>query len=163
MGHRFGNAGDGVREAHRPDELTRAQSGELISEAEAEREGGIDHRVVSRWRNGLADERTYRERMYGRAYAAGMGLDRKTAKTWVRSAKAGRALPNGDCTLIHGDIADVEARWKLGQLLAKVEKDKGGRPATNSSRAEKSFFGAFLKEIGLDKSPRQLAKPADIA
>ena len=45
-----------------------------------------------------------------------------------------------------------EARWKLGRLLAKVERDKGGRPLKNSSRAGKSFFAAYLKEIGLDKN-----------
>jgi hypothetical protein len=30
--------------------------------------------------------------------------------------------------------ARFEARWRLGQLLGKVERDKGGRPGKNSSR-----------------------------
>jgi N6-adenosine-specific RNA methylase IME4 len=45
-----------------------------------------------------------------------------------------------------------EARWKLGQLLAKLEKDKGGRPGKNSSQAGKSLFAAYLKQIGLNKN-----------
>jgi hypothetical protein len=46
-----------VRDAHRPGgELTSAQERELISQADAEQDTGIDIRVVSRWRNGLAHE-----------------------------------------------------------------------------------------------------------
>ena len=43
------------------------------------------------------------------------------------------------------------ARWKLGQLLAKVEREKGGRPSENSSRPE-TGFRSYLKQIGVDKS-----------
>jgi hypothetical protein len=30
-----------------------------------------------------------------------------------------------------------ETRWRLGQLLAKIEREKGGRPRKNSSRVER--------------------------
>ena len=43
-------------------------TGRIISEFAAERDTGIDHRVVSRWRKGLADVDAYRLRMYGAAY-----------------------------------------------------------------------------------------------
>ena len=42
-----------------------AERGQLLPEVQAERDTGIGKRVVSRWRNGLADESAYRERMYG--------------------------------------------------------------------------------------------------
>jgi N6-adenosine-specific RNA methylase IME4 len=46
-----------------------------------------------------------------------------------------------------------EARWKLGQLLAKMEKRQGERTDLTLSRTEtKSGFRAYLKEIGLNKS-----------
>jgi N6-adenosine-specific RNA methylase IME4 len=44
-----------------------------------------------------------------------------------------------------------EARWRLGQMLAKIEKQRGGR-GQNSSQAGKSFFGNWLKDVGLDKN-----------
>jgi hypothetical protein len=44
-----------------------------------------------------------------------------------------------------------EARWKLGLLLAKIERSKGGRPLENSSRTE-TGIRAHLRQIGLDKS-----------
>jgi 16S rRNA G966 N2-methylase RsmD len=96
-----------VRDAGQP-EKNCITTDTILSADEAARETGISKLVVSRWRNGLADESAYRERMYGRAYAAGMGLDRKAAKAWMRGSKAARALPQGDCTLICADIADVE-------------------------------------------------------
>jgi hypothetical protein len=44
-----------------------------------------------------------------------------------------------------------EARWKLGQLLAKVERDReGGRPSEN--RPGSGQFRAYLREIGLNKN-----------
>lgn len=44
-----------------------------------------------------------------------------------------------------------EARWKLGQMLAQVEKKPGARIDT-SSRAGKRYFMAYLREIELDKN-----------
>ena len=44
-----------------------------------------------------------------------------------------------------------EPRWKLGQLLAKVERQQGARTDKTSSRAG-TKFRAYLKEIGLDKN-----------
>jgi len=41
-------------------------TGRIISESAAERDTGIDHRVVSRWRKGLADVDAYRLRMTAR-------------------------------------------------------------------------------------------------
>jgi N6-adenosine-specific RNA methylase IME4 len=44
-----------------------------------------------------------------------------------------------------------EARWKLGQLLAKIERDReGGRPSEN--RPGSGQFRAYLREIGLNKN-----------
>jgi hypothetical protein len=43
-----------------------------------------------------------------------------------------------------------EARWKLGQLLAQVERQGAGR--LNASRAGTHSFLAYLKEIGLNKN-----------
>jgi len=87
----------------------------LISYEEAEAETSIDHRVVSRWRKGLSDVDAYRLRMYGRAYAAAMGLDQKTAKTWRQSA-ASRTLPS-DCRLICADVATVEIEPQSVDLI----------------------------------------------
>lgn len=43
-----------------------------------------------------------------------------------------------------------EARWKLGQLLAKMEKQQGSRTDLTLSRAgTKSGFRAYLEQIGL--------------
>jgi hypothetical protein len=42
--------------------------------------------------------------------------------------------------------------WKLGQLLAKVERGRAGRPVENSSRAGKNYFVDYLKDIGLNKN-----------
>jgi hypothetical protein len=42
--------------------------------------------------------------------------------------------------------------WKLGQLLAKVERGRVGRPVENSSRAGKNYFVDYLKDIGLNKN-----------
>jgi len=94
-----------------------SHNADTLSVEQAEKDTGIGKRVVSRWRNGLADESAYRERMYGRAYAAGMGLDRKAAKTWMRGSKAGRALPDGDYTLICADVAEVEIETGAVDLI----------------------------------------------
>ena len=56
-----------------------------------------------------------------------------------------------------------EARWRLGQLLAKIER-RAGR--FNLSRTETNSFRAYLKQLGLDKSranecQRIAAIPAD--
>jgi N6-adenosine-specific RNA methylase IME4 len=49
------------------------------------------------------------------------------------------------------------ARWKLGQALKKVERDKGGRPGKNLSQAATGFRD-FLKTIRLDKDDAQRAQ-----
>lgn len=50
--------------------------------------------------------------------------------------------------------ARFEARWKLGQLLAKVERDRPGPRRRDSSRAENQLpkKANVLKDIGLDKT-----------
>jgi N6-adenosine-specific RNA methylase IME4 len=45
-----------------------------------------------------------------------------------------------------------EARWKIGQLLAKIEKRQGARTDLTSSRSGNKLFEAYLKEIGLNKN-----------
>lgn len=47
--------------------------------------------------------------------------------------------------------ARFEARWKLGQLLGKIERDHGPGRGKKISRAGKSFL-AYLIEIGLNKN-----------
>jgi N6-adenosine-specific RNA methylase IME4 len=46
--------------------------------------------------------------------------------------------------------ARFHARWKLGNLLAKIERSKGGRPAKNSSGVP-TGFRAYLRDIGISK------------
>ena len=79
-----------VQDAHRPNNCPLDAT--VISATDAVRETGIGKRVVSRWRKGLQDEEAYHRQIYDRAYAAGMGLDRKVSKAWRREAAA-RELP----------------------------------------------------------------------
>jgi hypothetical protein len=65
-----------VRQAGRKWPNSRT-TGRIISESAAERDTGIDHRVVSRWRKGLADVDAYRLRMYGAAYRSALGMFRR--------------------------------------------------------------------------------------
>jgi DNA modification methylase len=100
-----------VRDAGQPEKNCPPEETILSADA-AEKETGIGKKVVSRWRKSLADEDAYRARIYGRAYAIGMGLAKKEAKQAVKEARAAaakeaRQLPD-KAELICADIADVE-------------------------------------------------------
>jgi N6-adenosine-specific RNA methylase IME4 len=45
----------------------------------------------------------------------------------------------------------MRARWKLGQLLAKIERNHGPGRGKKISRTEKSFM-TYISDLGLDKS-----------
>ena len=48
--------------------------------------------------------------------------------------------------------ARFEARWRLGQLLAKVERGTPGPKREKDMSRAGTYFRAYLKEIGLDKN-----------
>lgn len=53
--------------------------------------------------------------------------------------------------------ARFEARWKLGRLLAKIERAPAGRRAKNMSQSG-THFRSYLKEINLDKNRAEEAQ-----
>ena len=65
-------------------------------------------------------------------------------------ARQGEAslLPGANCPSRTNEVR-FEARWKLGSLLAKVERGAG---EPKSSRAGTIGFRAYLREIGLGKN-----------
>jgi N6-adenosine-specific RNA methylase IME4 len=44
------------------------------------------------------------------------------------------------------------ARWKLGKLLAQIERGKAGRKGKKNVSVSQTYFRALLKELALDKS-----------
>jgi N6-adenosine-specific RNA methylase IME4 len=52
----------------------------------------------------------------------------------------------------------IRARWKLGQLLAKIERGKAGRKGKNNTRHDVEYFTAYVTKIGLDWKASQRAQ-----
>lgn len=54
--------------------------------------------------------------------------------------------------------ARMRARWKLGQLLAKMERSKGGRPKKTSDIVSEVSKGDMLEDLGLNWKDAQRAQ-----
>lgn len=71
----------------------------------------------------------------------------EAARTYARAAKLGLEAAN------YAAEIKLRAERKAGELLAQLERDKGGRPAENSSQPVTSFsqYGAVLNENDINR------------